>query len=298
MQRISEDEAGRAALLATQGDHIMHVLLGIFRLHGAAVHQEAMLTVGVFCSNVCGAAFAKYLPDFLPILQVGIQSYQEREVCLASLGVLNDLAAALNGAMVPITGDLLSGCLLPLISRPDAHRDIKPAILMAFGYLALACEHHFAAFCAPVTKVLREASHASIQMSRQPNLDEEQLDFNNQLRSGILYAYTGLALGLGGAVAQVLTPELGQVVELAHAIGQDIEQDARAVEPEVAVEAVCLLADLADKLPNFAGALASKQDSKVGTVLEHVAGLCAAQPERYGKKVGQQLQKLDGMTGM
>lgn len=68
--------------------------------------------------------------------------------------------------------------------------------MSTFGDLALQLGEHFEKFIETVKRMLSQAMHLSV-MQAQNSQDDDFLDYNNELRIGILEAYSGIFQGLG-----------------------------------------------------------------------------------------------------
>jgi importin subunit beta-1 len=240
----------------------------------AAVHEEAILAVGSF-TYACGRQFAKYLPAFMPFLLVGLRNHAEWQVCLSSVGVLGDVARNVEGGGLAPYADEVMRCLVSNLGSNDVHRAVKPQILSAFGDLALVMGGGFDKYLAAVKPVLRAAMGLSVQQARAaqqqqqqqqqqqeggagqggdglppPYADEELLQYQDDLRTGIIEAYSGIFQGLGPAADAPMRGEVAAVVEFVSSIGGDARPD-----PEVASKAVNLLGDLCSVVPGAGEAL-------------------------------------------
>jgi importin subunit beta-1 len=63
------------------GDQMMSLFLRVFSCRSATVHEEAMLAIGAFAYST-GAEFGKYMTDFYRYLEMGLQNFEEYQVCL------------------------------------------------------------------------------------------------------------------------------------------------------------------------------------------------------------------------
>lgn len=90
--------------------------------------------------------------------------------------------------ILPYT-DTIMELLLDNLANTDVHRNIKPQILSAFSDIALALGEKFEKYLDPVSRILK----AAIDLSAQPTEnDDDFYEYNNQLRSGIIDAYSGI----------------------------------------------------------------------------------------------------------
>ncbi|KAF8069441.1 KPNB1 [Scenedesmus sp. PABB004] len=255
MQKLSEVEQYKAAVLQ-YADQIMETLLRVFsgQAGQASVHEEAMLAVGAF-TYACGRAFAKYLPAFYPFLKMGLMNHAEWQVCLSTVGVLGDVARNVESDLLPYCDEIMQ-LLIHNLSSNDVHRSIKPQILSTFGDLALVLGDAYEKYLDTVKRMLAQAMHLSV-MQAQASADDDFLDYNNELRIGILEAYSGIFQGLGSGKAEAyMKGEVPLIVEFANSIGRDATPDDTVVR-----NCVNLLGDIATVVPGV-GPLLQASSSK------------------------------------
>eukprot|EP00798_Chlamydomonas_sp_ICE-L_P030705 gene30705-35732_t len=236
IQKLSSEDDTKAAVLPF-ADQIMETLLRIFQCRSSNVHEEAMLAVGSFATAL-GQGFNKYLEHFFPYLRTGLTNFQEWQVCLSTVGVLGDVCRAVEESILPYCDEVLS-LLLQNLRREDVNRKIKPPILdvFAFGDIALVVGEKYAKYLEPVMAVLKRAIQVSIsQASKQ---DDDSLDYNAELRTGIIDAYSGIMQGIGPALCeQFLKPDVPALIDFVASIGSEHNPD-----PSVAKAAINMMGD-------------------------------------------------------
>jgi importin subunit beta-1 len=62
------------------GDQMMSLFLRVFACRSATVHEEAMLAIGALAYST-GPEFGKYMPEFYRYLEMGLQNFEEYQVC-------------------------------------------------------------------------------------------------------------------------------------------------------------------------------------------------------------------------
>lgn len=254
ISKLSESEDTKA-LVAPQADNIFGTLLHIFRNRSATVHEEAMLAVGSF-TYACGSNFTKYMPEFFTYLRVGLQNYQEWQVCLSTVGVLGDVCRNIEDQIAPYCDDLMT-VLVEILGRNDVHRTIKPQILSAFGDVALVLGDRFETYLPRVKVVLMQAMQLSIHQQTQCNGDEDIMEYNNELRHGILDAYSGILQGIGNQKSeQYIKPDVPLILAFLSSIARD-ELDAD--DEDVNKAAINLLGDLCSVISGMGGILRESQ---------------------------------------
>jgi len=169
----------------------MTLYLQVFSSKSASVHEEALMAVGAIANAVEGD-FEKYMAHFKPCLTLGLRNYEEHSVCSVSVGVVGDVARALNAKLLPHCDEIIS-LLLQDLQNPLLNRNVKPPILSCFGDVALAIGGEFVKYLNVVMSMLQQASATTVDTS-----DYDLVDYLNQLREGIFEAYTGIIQGLRG----------------------------------------------------------------------------------------------------
>jgi len=179
-------------------EHVMEgaikVMTAYQQVRGGAqvLHEEALLLAAAVAQSV-GRGFERFMPVFATHLKIGLENYQEEQVCLMATGVVGDLCRALEGTIITYCDTILT-ILYQNLQHTVVDRKIKAAIMTCFGDIALAISGEFEKYLSPVMQMLREAS--STRLSDGPPNDEEWVEYLNSLREGVLEAYTGIIHGL------------------------------------------------------------------------------------------------------
>ena len=77
------------------------------------------------------------------------------------------------------------------LTSAQLHRSVKPVILSCFGDVAMSIGPHFEPYFLPCMGVLQQAAQIRAEVD-----NFEQIDYVNELREGIVEAYTGIIQGL------------------------------------------------------------------------------------------------------
>lgn len=120
------------------------------------------------------------------------------------------------------------------------HRSVKPPILSCFGDIALAIGDGFAPFLDTTVAVLQQAG----AMRADPN-NYDLVDYINQLREGIIEAYTGILGGLKGASkADLLLPHIPAIDAFLRIVCTDQDRTEELLKGALGV-----IGDLAEAFP-------------------------------------------------
>ncbi|CAM8920198.1 unnamed protein product [Rhodiola kirilowii] len=236
-QKLSSSDETKSIVLQV-ADQIMMLLLKVFACRSSTVHEEAMLTVGAL-AYACGTQFEKYMPEFYKILEMGLQNFEEYQVCAISVGVVGDICRALDEKVLPYCDGIMT-LLLKDLSSGELHRSVKPPIFSCFGDIALAIGADFEKYLPYAISMLQTASALCAQLDAN---DEELLDYGNQLRRSIFEAYSGLLQGFKSSKSDLMAPHASNLLQFIDLVVKDANRDEPVLKAGVAV-----LGDVADVL--------------------------------------------------
>ncbi|KAK9665223.1 hypothetical protein RND81_14G098800 [Saponaria officinalis] len=245
IQKLGSSEPTRVVLLQ-YADKIMQLFLGVFACRSATVHEEAMLGIGAL-AYATGPDFLKYMNEFYKYLEMGLQNFEEYQVCAVTVGVVGDLCRALEDKILPYCDGIMTQLLKDLSSNL-LHRSVKPPIFSCFGDIALAIGENFDKYLLYAMPMLQSAAELSAHTA---GADDEMLDYTNLLRNGILEAYSGILQGFKNtAKTQLLLPHARHILSFIDSIYQEKDMDDALMKTAIGV-----LGDLADTLATSAGSL-------------------------------------------
>mmetsp|Transcript_86431 Transcript_86431/g.201067 ORF Transcript_86431/g.201067 Transcript_86431/m.201067 type:complete len:860 (+) Transcript_86431:220-2799(+) len=186
---------------------------------GSQVLQEEALLLVTAVANAVGGNFERFMPVFATHLRVGLQNYDDVQVCLMATGVVGDLCRALEGKIITYCDTILQ-ILYSNLQNNAVDRKIKAAIMSCFGDIALAISGEFEKYLKPVMQMLQEASNT--RLSHGPAYNEEWVEYLNSLREGVLEAYTGIIHGLREAGKLHLFKEhVNNVLEFVRVVSEE-----------------------------------------------------------------------------
>ncbi|PIA46762.1 hypothetical protein AQUCO_01500362v1 [Aquilegia coerulea] len=245
IQKLGTSEATKYAFMQ-YADQIMGLFLRVFACRSATVHEEAMLAIGAL-AYATGLDFAKYMPEFFMYLEMGLQNFEEYQVCAITVGVVGDMCRALEEKILPYCDGIMTQLLKDLSSN-QLHRSVKPPIFSCFGDIALAIGENFEKYLMYAMPMLQSAAELS---AHTPGFDDEMTEYTNLLRNGILEAYSGIFQGFKSSPkTQLLMPYAPHILQFLDSLYQEKDMD-----DAVTKTAIGLLGDVADTLGSNAGSL-------------------------------------------
>ncbi|KAL2621419.1 hypothetical protein R1flu_001624 [Riccia fluitans] len=244
IQKLGASESTKYGIVQ-YADQMMSLFLRVFACRSATVHEEAMLAIGAL-AYATGAEFGKYMQEFYRYLEMGLQNFEEYQVCAVTVGVVGDICRALDDKVLPFCDSIMTQLLKDLSSN-QLHRSVKPPIFSCFGDIALAIGEHFEKYLIYSMPMLQGAAELS---AMQTVRDDEMIDYNNQLRSGIFEAYSGIFQGFKNSKAELMVPYAGHILHFIENVYQDKDRD-----DVVTKAAIGVMGDLADTMGTNAAVL-------------------------------------------
>jgi importin subunit beta-1 len=244
IQKLGASETTKYGIVQ-YADQMMGLFLRVFACRSATVHEEAMLAIGAL-AYATGAEFGKYMGEFYRYLEMGLQNFEEYQVCAVTVGVVGDICRALEEKVLPYCDGIMTQLLKDLSSN-QLHRSVKPPIFSCFGDIALAIGEHFEKYLIYAMPMLQGAAELSAQPSGS---DDEMIEYNNQLRSGIFEAYSGIFQGFKSNKAELMAPYAGHILQFIQNVYQDKDRDEVVTKAAIGV-----MGDLADTLGASSAAL-------------------------------------------
>jgi importin subunit beta-1 len=208
-------------------------------------------------------------------------------VCNVTVGVVGDLCRALEEKMLPYCDGIVTQLLQDLQST-QLHRSVKPPILSCFGDIALAVGVGFEKYLPYVVPMLQSATQLSIST---PKTDEEMIDYNNMLRSGIFEAYAGLLQGFKNDKSKVqqLVQHASFVVAFVEEVYKDEDRDEAVTRAMIGV-----LGDMADMIDGM-GAVFQQHPFWQQLLAECSDSHQDAQLQETAQWAGQKIRAVCGM---
>ncbi|GHP04367.1 hypothetical protein PPROV_000312100 [Pycnococcus provasolii] len=234
------------------------------------VHEECMLAIGTLAS-VVGPEFEKYLSHLFVYIDAGLKNIRDKDVCTVTVGVVGDICRAMEDKILPFC-DKIMLVLLEDLRSPDLHRSVKPGMLSCFGEIALAVGPNYEKYLPYALPVLTSAAMMCGSPTRHRELaasetedDEDVAEYANNLRVGVLEAYSGMMQGFKPKPGEpekpnpFFRPEIVSYLNEYFKFCEDVAMDSEKTH-EVAKALAGSLGDSADCLkPHIATAFKQKR---------------------------------------
>mmetsp|Transcript_21633 Transcript_21633/g.30313 ORF Transcript_21633/g.30313 Transcript_21633/m.30313 type:complete len:878 (+) Transcript_21633:104-2737(+) len=228
-------------------DEIMKTLLHVLQSKNATSHEEAFTATSAI-SDKMEEDFEKYMSALAPFLLMGLQNFEAYNVCNTAVGLVGDISRNIGNKIQPYCNGIMTA-LIKSLQNPSLHRCVKPPVLSCFGDIALAIGAGFEPYLDVCLEMLFQASQTTV-----PDDDEELIEYVNQLREGILEAYTGIVQGIeGDNCKQKFMGSLAKIMTFLEALSKDENRDH-----EVLSKASGLVGDIASTMKSNAVPYLSK----------------------------------------
>lgn len=150
----------------------------------------------------------------------GLQNSDAYQVCAVAVGLVGDICRAIEGRIQPYCNDIMSA-LMQSLHNQTLHRSVKPPVISCFSDIALAIGAAYEPYLQVSLMMMMQASQ-----TRAPEHDEDFIEYVNQLREGILEAYTGIIQGLAeGGKMNLLLPYVEAIFQFLELISTEGHYD-------------------------------------------------------------------------
>ncbi|KAK4787871.1 hypothetical protein SAY86_011704 [Trapa natans] len=245
IQKLGSSDATKYAFLQFS-DQLMGLFLRIFGSISATAHEEAMLAIGAL-AYATGSNFEKYMPEFYRYLEMGLQNFEDYQVCAITVGVVGDLCRALEDKIFPYCDGIMTQ-LLKNLSSNQLHRSVKPPLFSCFGDIALAIGENFDKYLMYTMPMLQNAADL---LAHTSGADDDMVEYTNFLRNGILEAYSGIFQGFKGSPkTQLLMQYAPRILQFLDSLCMEENMDDVLMKTAIGV-----VGDLADTLGSSASPL-------------------------------------------
>ncbi|KAF2168200.1 hypothetical protein M409DRAFT_53500 [Zasmidium cellare ATCC 36951] len=231
------------AEIAPQADRIMQLLLNLLGNlpPKSSVPDTVFATIGSL-ANALEGDFEKYMSSFEPFLLNALNNQEEPQLCSVAIGLVTDIARALEQKVQPHC-DAFMNSLLNNLRSPTLGNQFKPAILQSFGDIAQSIGGAFESYLSVVAQVLQQAAGISTQ---ENSSNFEMLDYIVSLREGIMDAWSGIVMALrSSGKQQLLQPYVESIFQLLHSVYQDPNRTEALLRSSMGV-----VGDLSEAFPN------------------------------------------------
>ncbi|EMG46642.1 KAP95 Importin subunit beta-1 [Candida maltosa Xu316] len=221
-------------------DNLMDIFIKLLSAQepNSLIEEDIFIAISSLASAISGQ-FLKYLDAVLPYLTKALGNV-ESTTSITAVGLVADLAQSLGPQMNNYWGGLLQ-LLGDALTSPDSKRELKPAIVSAFGDVATAIGPEFAPYLEFVLKTCTEASNIQPEDSTL-----ETLDYVFNVRESVLDCFVGI---VGGFInePQALAPAIVTILQYLQRVALEPQM---ASSESVARAAAGLLGDIAAMYPN------------------------------------------------
>lgn len=173
------------ASVTQHSDYIMTLFLKVLESKNSTVLEEAIMAIGALANKI-GKRFEAYINHLKPYLLLGLNKSEEPKVCEVCVGLVGDIARALEDHFI-VLGDDVMAVLLNHLQSESINRMIKPEIISCMGDIALALGIRFERYLQFVLRMFVQACQTEFK-----DADEDTLEYLLKLRISLLEAYTSI----------------------------------------------------------------------------------------------------------
>lgn len=221
-------------------DSLMELFLKLLQSRQSSVIEEdVFLAISALAGAVEGD-FNKYMGAFLPFLTTALNQ-TESAVATTAVGLVADISHSL-GENFRQYAEGLMHILGNLLSNANVRKELRPAVLSAFGDIASTIGAGFQPYLQVVFNVCAEAQNAAPE-----NNTMDAMDYTLSVREAVLDTYVGIVGGMHDQPDEIL-PYVQQIFTLVNIIATS--EANLYMSESVSRSAVGLIGDLARMYPN------------------------------------------------
>jgi len=230
--------------IGENADNLMELYISLLEARNgvSSIFQEVFMAASAI-SDVVGAAFIKYMDAFGQYLLIGLNQWQDAELCSQSIQLVSALCFSLGPDFAPYCADIIK-IFLQHLDQPDLPEELGPIIVNAFSDIAFVLEGEFATYLTPIMDVLLRFQPYACKRT-ETEIEWEKIEKINHWRSAILVVYTLILQSCGADHAAAIQPHVSSMTRLLSYIADD-----RRREDIVNRYACGLIYDIAATYPN------------------------------------------------
>jgi len=229
---------------------------GVASVNSNAVHEEALLAIGAV-ADALGPNFTRYFYPVHHVLVAALHNWTHYQLCAVSVGAVGDICRAIGKDFVTThegqcAQDIVRS-LLEAVQSQLLDKSVKPAILSAFGDVAMAVKGDFEPFLGHVMNMMKQAAQSSVTLTPDDD-DYDMLDWVLALRESVFEAYTGVIHGLKDEGKQaLLEPHVEWLLIFCETVHKDETMEAASPSAAEALGKATLgvLGDLVEAAPGL-----------------------------------------------
>eukprot|EP00038_Savillea_parva_P008527 m.177549 g.177549 ORF g.177549 m.177549 type:complete len:906 (-) comp14372_c0_seq1:229-2946(-) len=188
---------------------IMEVILAVLQQSTtaglSAAKEDALASLGEMVEQL-GPDYLEFAEPFNQYIVDSLANSAEYHACAVAVGLVGDICRCV-GPAVKVYTDLYMRGLGQAIQDPGLDRSVKPQILACIGDVAMALGPDFRVYFEHSYTILQGAAKLA-QSNMSDEVDEDEIDYINDLREACLDGYTGIIVGMKGDAPDPMVVQL------------------------------------------------------------------------------------------
>jgi len=156
---------------------------------------------------------ARFAEPVNTVILESLANSAEHHACAVSVGLIGDICRCVPDACLTYSALYLKA-LERAVGDDDLDRSVKPQLLSCINDVAMGVGPDFAPYFGKWCDTLRAAAQLCVVDTNKEGFDDDdEIDFINSLREGILEAYTGIIVGLKLPESERPEPHMIKAIE-------------------------------------------------------------------------------------
>ncbi|AFZ80545.1 importin beta-1, putative [Theileria equi strain WA] len=173
--------------------NIQRLWNNLFQILTVDFSEEVLLTISTIVNSISPEKFAGVLPNLVETIIAGLKRPDHVSSCKICIELTSDISHVMEDSIRMYAPHILQ-LLFNILNDMNADKTLTAPIVTALGDIAMAIGGEFAPHIQPAMVLLMTAASTEFEMG--PSDSEEWIYFVNDLREGVLQAFTGIVYGL------------------------------------------------------------------------------------------------------
>jgi importin subunit beta-1 len=174
------DKSLEEDMVSESAQFVLLLFCRVLTSNSSAARDKAALAIGALARAVG--------PKFVDHMSILLQYYSVKLLSPIYLEVIGNIFHVLGDEILPYCDYMMD-----VLYRGLSETTLKPAILACFGEIAIAIGEDFEEYLQAVMKRLKDAADLEYYDNV---LEEDEVEYRNQLRQGIFKGYSGIIRGI------------------------------------------------------------------------------------------------------
>lgn len=248
---------GPGGVSETFADTLMEIYLELLRTRSGVpgIYIEVFMATGALCYAV-GEGFSRYINSVADYLLLGLQQWQDAELCSQALALTSAICYALKADFAPYCGQLITLFIEHLNRGAELPSTLGPLIVNNFADIAFALQGEYVTYLPTVMDTLQRYQVDACKVTDEMT-EWAQIELTNKWRESLLSNYSIVLQSCCPDHSQTVRPYVNSMTRLLTFIASDRrrEDDVNRLACGLIYDIMAEFPELKNTLHNYDGFL-------------------------------------------